>query len=71
MRDEGLVKSDEPFENLLTQGMVLADTYYKDTDSGAKEWCAPADIDVETDDSLLCIMDGQVRITVIPLMFQH
>jgi leucyl-tRNA synthetase len=25
MRDEGLVKSDEPFANLLTQGMVLKD----------------------------------------------
>ncbi len=25
MRDEGLVKSDEPFKNLLTQGMVLKD----------------------------------------------
>jgi leucyl-tRNA synthetase len=25
MRDEGLVKSDEPFQNLLTQGMVLKD----------------------------------------------
>ena len=50
MRDEGLVKSDEPFENLLTQGMVLADTYYKDTQGGAKEWCAPVDVDVETDE---------------------
>ncbi len=50
MRDEGLVSTDEPFENLLTQGMVLADTYYKDTEGGAKEWCAPADVDVETDE---------------------
>ena len=30
MRDEGLVGSDEPFKNLLTQGMVVADTYYPD-----------------------------------------
>jgi leucyl-tRNA synthetase len=50
MRDEGLVSTDEPFENLLTQGMVLAETYYKDTDGGAKDWCAPIDVDVETDD---------------------
>ncbi|MEE9303247.1 MAG: leucine--tRNA ligase [Thiotrichaceae bacterium] len=50
MRDEGLVNTDEPFENLLTQGMVLADTYYKDTDGGAKEWCAPVDVDVETNE---------------------
>ena len=25
MRDEGLISSDEPFTNLLTQGMVLKD----------------------------------------------
>jgi leucyl-tRNA synthetase len=28
MRDEGLVSSNEPFKNLLTQGMVIAETYY-------------------------------------------
>ena len=30
MRDEGLVDSDEPFTNLLTQGMVVAETYYRE-----------------------------------------
>ena len=50
MRDEGLVNSDEPFTNLLTQGMVLADTFYKETESGAKQWCSPADVSVEADD---------------------
>src|SRR5690554_2832253 len=30
MRDEGLLNSDEPFTNLLTQGMVVAETYYRD-----------------------------------------
>ncbi|WP_313395877.1 leucine--tRNA ligase, partial [Pseudomonas sp.] len=29
MRDEGLVTSNEPFKNLLTQGMVVAETYYR------------------------------------------
>ena len=50
MRNEGLVNTDEPFKNLLTQGMVLAETFYKDTDGGAKDWCAPVDVDVERDD---------------------
>ena len=27
MRDEGLVNSNEPFTKLLTQGMVIAETY--------------------------------------------
>ena len=31
MRDEGLVTGDEPFKRLLTQGMVLADTFYTQT----------------------------------------
>jgi leucyl-tRNA synthetase len=29
MRDEGLLSHDEPFKNLLTQGMVIAETYYR------------------------------------------
>ncbi len=50
MRDEGLVDVDEPFTRLLTQGMVLADTYYREDESGRKQWFNPADIDVERDD---------------------
>ena len=34
MRDAGMLDSDEPFENLLTQGMVLADTFYRESESG-------------------------------------
>jgi len=30
MRDEGLLELSEPFTNLLTQGMVLAESYYID-----------------------------------------
>jgi leucyl-tRNA synthetase len=36
MRDVGLVNSNEPFANLLTQGMVIADTYYRDLGEGQK-----------------------------------
>ncbi len=46
MRDEGLVKSDEPFANLLTQGMVIADTYFRDQGEGKKQWINPADVEV-------------------------
>ena len=49
MRDEGLVSSNEPFKNLLTQGMVLADTYYRLEANGSKTWYNPADVDVERD----------------------
>ncbi|SDI42818.1 leucyl-tRNA synthetase [Pseudomonas delhiensis] len=49
MRDEGLVDSDEPFKDLLTQGMVVAETYYRTTANGGKDWFNPADVEVERD----------------------
>ncbi len=49
MRDEGLVQGDEPFKNLLTQGMVIAPTFYREEPNGKKLWINPADVDVETD----------------------
>ncbi|MET0009840.1 MAG: leucine--tRNA ligase [Candidatus Thiodiazotropha sp. 6PLUC4] len=50
MRDAGLVKSDEPFTRLLTQGMVVADTYYRDQSDGSKHWYNPTEVDVSCDD---------------------
>ena len=50
MRDVGLVTSDEPFKRLLCQGMVLAETYYREDDNGGKQWISPEDVDVERDD---------------------
>ena len=49
MRDEGLVSSNEPFKNLLTQGMVVAETYYRVASNGGKDWFNPADVEVERD----------------------
>ena len=64
MRDEGVVQGNEPFTNLLTQGMVLADTFYREEASGKKTWFNPADIDLERDEkgrslSARYIPDGQ------------
>ncbi|HEX5364100.1 MAG TPA: leucine--tRNA ligase, partial [Gallionella sp.] len=50
MRDEGLVPGDEPFKNLLTQGMVIAPTFYRDAENGKKLWINPAEVDVATDE---------------------
>ena len=50
LRDTGLVESDEPFKRLLCQGMVLADSYYRDTEKGGKEWFSPLDVDIQRDD---------------------
>jgi leucyl-tRNA synthetase len=45
MRDVGLVSSNEPFTHLLTQGMVIADTYYRDLGEGKKQWINPAEVE--------------------------
>jgi leucyl-tRNA synthetase len=50
MRDEGLVQSDEPYKRLLCQGMVLADSFYREDAAGKKEWYSPADVISEKDD---------------------
>ncbi|WP_404369532.1 leucine--tRNA ligase [Marinobacter sp.] len=47
LRDVGLVTSSEPFKRLLCQGMVLADTYYREDERGGKEWIPPADVVIE------------------------
>jgi leucyl-tRNA synthetase len=49
MRDVGLTEIAEPFKRLLTQGMVLAEAYYRITEAGGREWIAPKDVDVERD----------------------
>lgn len=64
MRDFGLIKFDEPFTNLLTQGMVLNETYYREEASGKKTWFNPADVDLAFDDkgrpvSAVLKADGQ------------
>ena len=58
MRDEGLVASDEPFANLLTQGMVIADTYYREAADGKKIWFNPADVELRDGNAFLK-SDGQ------------
>lgn len=49
MRDEGLVNSDEPVVNLLTQGMVVAETYFRTADNGSKTYFSPSEVVVEKD----------------------
>ena len=46
MRDLGLVKIDEPFTKLLTQGMVLRGAFSKKADSGAKVYYWESEVDV-------------------------
>ena len=50
MRDLGLVKFDEPFKRLFTQGMLTHDCYYREDAAGKKRWFYPAEIDIVYDD---------------------
>ena len=50
LRDEGLVESDEPFKRLLCQGMVLADSFYREDETGKQIWYSPADVISEKDE---------------------
>ena len=50
MRDLGLVKFDEPFTRLFTQGMLLHESYYRDDADGRKHWFYPNEVDVAYDD---------------------
>ncbi|KRE88390.1 leucine--tRNA ligase [Frateuria sp. Soil773] len=50
LRDAGLVASDEPATNLLCQGMVIAETFYRDNADGSKDWINPAAVEIRRDD---------------------
>ncbi len=51
MRDLGLLETDEPFANLLTQGMVLNHIFSRRTDKGGIEYFAPEEVDLVRDDA--------------------
>lgn len=48
MRDIGIVKFDEPFKRLLTQGMVVGETFFDD-ESGKRAYREPAIVTVTRD----------------------
>jgi leucyl-tRNA synthetase len=49
LRDEGLVKTDEPFKRLLTQGMVIAETFYRE-ENGKKTYFNLTEVNVQLDE---------------------
>ena len=50
MRDLGLVKFDEPFKRLFTQGMLCAEAFYRELPDGHVRWYYPDEIEVKTDE---------------------
>ncbi len=50
MRDLGLLTMDEPFTNLLTQGMVLNEIFYRKAANGRITYYNPTDVDMRFDE---------------------
>ncbi len=50
MKSLGLVDNEEPVTNLLTQGMVNAQTFYRDVD-GRRDWYNANEVDIERDET--------------------
>ena len=51
MRDIGLVRYDEPFSNLLTQGMVLNHIFSRHPDNGGIEYFSPEELEIVKDET--------------------
>jgi leucyl-tRNA synthetase len=51
MRDLGLVSFGEPFANLLTQGMVLNEIYFRRADGGRASYYNPTEVDARVDEA--------------------
>ncbi len=49
LRDLGLATAGEPFANLLTQGMVVAETYYREMADGKRVFFSPEEVEVRRD----------------------
>ena len=47
MRELGLITFDEPFANLLTQGMVLNEIYFRRSDNGRIVYYNPAEVETK------------------------
>jgi leucyl-tRNA synthetase len=64
MRDLGLVKYDEPFKRLFTQGMLMAESYFRVEPDGHKRWFYPDEVEVRYDEKgrpvgAICKADGK------------
>lgn len=69
MRDLGLVKYDEPFARLLTQGMVLNHIFSRRTEQGGLVYFAPEEVEVGYDDKGR-IVSATARADGLPVDYQ-
>ncbi|MDH5629642.1 MAG: leucine--tRNA ligase [Gammaproteobacteria bacterium] len=67
LRDEGIVSSDEPAKRLLTQGMVLSDTFVTLDEKGVKTYHSSEEVEVEKD-SKGKVISGKLKTTGQPVI---
>ena len=54
MHNLGLIEFDEPFSDLLTQGMVLNEVFYRKEKAGRITYFNPVDVDIQTNNQGKC-----------------
>jgi leucyl-tRNA synthetase len=69
MRDLGLVKIDEPFVNLLTQGMVLKGAFFHKPADGGKNYYWESEVDVITNENGQ-VIGGKLKKDGTPLEYE-
>jgi leucyl-tRNA synthetase len=68
MRDFGMVNYGEPFTRLLTQGMLLAHSFFRRNDKGGVDYVAPWDVDA-TRNAQGVITGGVSKIDAMPVEY--
>jgi len=69
MRDLGLVKIDEPFTKLLTQGMVLKGAFFRKPADAGKVYYWEHEVDVETNEHGQ-VIGGKLKADGLPLEYE-
>jgi leucyl-tRNA synthetase len=69
MRDLGLVKADEPFKRLLTQGMVLKGAFFRKPENAGKNYYWEHEVDVVTNEHGIPV-GGTLKADGLPLEFE-
>jgi leucyl-tRNA synthetase len=69
MRDFGLVKIDEPFTKLLTQGMVLNEAFVRVGDKAGKQYFWAQELDIERDEHAK-VLSAKAKADGLPVTYE-
>ena len=69
MRDLGLVRIDEPFTKLLTQGMVLNESFARSGDKAGKQYYWAHDLDIVRDEHAQ-VLSATAKADALPVTYE-